>query len=165
MRTRYRLRLPLPNPPSEPAFPQPNPPEVPAFQPATLQDQAALGELMLDAYKGTVDYEGESLEEAREEVLRLMQGAYGTFLGEHSRLAWEEGSLVSAALVTLFEGRPLLAFSMTRARCKRRGLARSLITASALSLQAAGHLGLDLWVTDANTPAVTLYRAMGFEPV
>ena len=69
--------------------------------------KAALAGLMLDSYKGTVDYEGESLEEAHAEISNLMDGKYGIFLGEHSFLYWEEDVLVSATLVTLSEGTPL----------------------------------------------------------
>jgi len=125
-------------------------------------DQEALAELMLDAYKGTVDYEGESLEDAREEIGNIAAGKYGTFLKDHSFLSWEEGILASATLVTLFEEKPLLAIGMTRSEFKRRGHAKELITASAISLQKAGYKSLDLWVTDTNEPAVNLYRKLGF---
>jgi GNAT superfamily N-acetyltransferase len=128
-------------------------------------DPAALAELMLDSYKGTVDYEGESLEDARIEISNLIEGKYGHFLGEHSFLYWEEGELASATLVTLLEGRPLLAFSMTRSSHKRRGHATALILATADSLAKAGYGCLDLWVTESNKAAINLYRKLGFKNV
>jgi hypothetical protein len=40
-------------------------------------DQEALAALMLDAYRGTVDYEGETLEDAFREIGHTLSGSYG----------------------------------------------------------------------------------------
>ena len=135
------------------------------FEPLKGGHEDELAELMLDAYKGTVDYEGESLEEAKEEISNLLAGKYGNFLKEHSFLCRVEGKLASATLVTLEEGIPLLAFSMTRAEYKRQGYAKLLISATTDSLEKAGYRSLDLWVTESNHPAINLYRQLGFKDV
>jgi GNAT superfamily N-acetyltransferase len=128
-----------------------------------MSDKSALAELMLNAYRGTADYEGESLEEAEEEIEALIGGKYGAFLSEHSFARWKEGVMISATLITWHECAPLLAFSMTRADFKRRGHAKALIAATAESLAKAGYKSLDLYVTASNRPAIELYRKMGFQ--
>ena len=140
-------------------------PDSRSLDSAGSEHKDELAALMLDAYKGTADYEGESLEEAKEEISNLLEGKYGIFLIDHSLLYRENGVLVSATLVTLEQGTPLLAYSMTRSGYKRRGHAGALIVASADSLERAGYTHLDLWVTDCNHPAINLYKKLGFVKV
>ena len=129
-------------------------------------DEHGLAELMLEAYRGTVDDEGATLEDALEETQALLSGRYGRLLWEHSFLV-EEGSeaLFCASLVTSFEGAPLLAFSMTRPSHKRQGLASALILGSARSPREAGHEKLLLFATRENLPARKLYEKLGFRAV
>ncbi|MDQ5827780.1 MAG: GNAT family N-acetyltransferase [Chloroflexota bacterium] len=129
-------------------------------------DEQGLAELMLEAYRGTVDDEGSTLEDALKETKATLSGRYGRLLWEHSFLV-EEGcqALLCASLVTSFEGAPLLAFSMTRPSHKRQGLAGALILQSARSLREAGHEKLLLFVTEENLPARKLYEKLGFQVV
>ena len=48
---------------------------------------------------------------------------------------------------------------------KRRGIGTLLIATSGQGLRSAGHTHMDLFVTEANDPAVNLYRKLGFEVV
>jgi GNAT superfamily N-acetyltransferase len=129
-------------------------------------DEQGLAELMLEAYRGTVDDEGASLEDALEETRALLSGRYGRLRWEHSFLVEEGGeALFCASLVTSFEGAPLLAFSMTRPSRKRQGLASALILESARSLREAGHEKLLLFVSEENLPARKLYEKLGFRAV
>jgi hypothetical protein len=43
-------------------------PSMPPVRPPTVADRGRLAELMLDAYRGTIDYEGETIVEAVAEV-------------------------------------------------------------------------------------------------
>ena len=97
-------------------------------------DEQGLAQLMLAAHQGTADDEGEGLEEALEEVQHTLSGEYGNFLREHTSLIEEGGEVLSASLVTSFDG-ALLAFSMTHRSHKRRGLAGALVLESARSLR------------------------------
>lgn len=138
-----------------------------ACRDVAADDAAGLADLMLDAYRGTVDYNGETLGDARSEVDRTLGGGYGRFLPLCSFVLEESGQLVSASLVTLVdEGTadeiPLLAFSMTRPSARRRGLASALILRSAAALSAAGYKRLGLAVTAANAPARRVYDRLGF---
>ena len=133
-------------------------------------DADALADLMLDAYRGTVDYNGETIEDARAEIDRTLAGYYGPFAPDCSFAVEESGALQSATLVALLdEGlvdpTPLLAYSMTRPRSRRRGLASALILRSAEALRSAGHNRLLLMVTAANLPARRVYDRLGFIPV
>ena len=128
-------------------------------------DEQRLARLMLEAYRGTADDEGENLEDALEAVQHTLSGAYGGFLWEHSYLIEESGQALSASLVTSFEGAPLLAFSMTHPSHKRQGLAGTLILESARSLRDDGNQRLLLFVSEANLPARKLYEKLGFRAV
>jgi GNAT superfamily N-acetyltransferase len=125
-------------------------------------DINGLADLMLEAYKGTTDYEGEGIEAAAAEIASVLNGGYGEFLGAHSFLYRENGLMVSAALTSLTTLGPLMVFCMTRAGYKRRGYARGLIAATASSLSRAKYGNLDLFVTDTNAPALRLYESLGF---
>src|SRR5687768_3393434 len=108
---------------------EPLPPFVRPLGPA---DAPALARLMLDAYQGTIDDEGASIEGAVDEVNKTLEGGYGSMVWEASFVipSAEDPSILDAAsIVTLSRGEPLLAFSMTRPEVKRRGLAEVLIRA------------------------------------
>jgi GNAT superfamily N-acetyltransferase len=127
-------------------------------------DEQGLAELMLAAYRDSAD-EGAILEVALGDVKRTFSGGYGDFLWEHSFLAEEGGKVLSASLVTSFEGNPLLAFSMTHPSHKRRGLAGALILKSVRSLREDGDEILFLFVSEGNLPARKLYEKLDFQMV
>ena len=134
-------------------------------RPPRDSDRLALAELMLNAYRGTIDDEGETLEDAMAEVDRTLGGAYGEFLGECSRVIERDGILASACLITLFQGSPWVSVSMTRPRYARQGLARGLMNECMRALQHRGYERIGLMVTKGNAPAEAMYRLMGFGPV
>ena len=120
---------------------------------------------MLTAYRGTVDDEGETEGDAIAEAERVVAGAYGPFLRECSFVVEDAGDLVGASMVTLFGSRPYLAFVVVDPRMQRRGIGDLLVVTSGNALVAAGHQEMDLVVTEANEPAVNLYRKLGFRVV
>jgi ribosomal protein S18 acetylase RimI-like enzyme len=125
-------------------------------------DAAALGALMLDAFRGTVDYADETLEESVAEVVLVFSGASGGFLPAPSLLIEGDGRLRSATLVTLYQGAPLLAFAMTHPADKGQGLATYLIRQSMNALLRDGYDELFLYVSVGNDVARRLYDRMGF---
>jgi len=142
------------------------PPE-PLARRVERSDVAALGDLMLAAYRGTVDDEGETLEDAVGEVEGVLDGSYGPFASDASFAVEDDDGLVGASLVAIWdwESRPLLLYLVVRPEAKRRGVGTALLLQSGDALAAAGHLELDLFVTESNEPAVTLYRKLGFRVV
>ncbi|MHC4992896.1 MAG: GNAT family N-acetyltransferase [Planctomycetota bacterium] len=126
-------------------------------------DAEALARLMLAAYRGTIDDEGGMIDDARGEVARLLDGAYGELLPSCSIVTEEGDSLTSACLVTVYEGAPFVAFSMTDPAHKRHGLARACLQLAINALVQRGDASLRLMVTRGNEPAERLYELLGFE--
>lgn len=125
-------------------------------------DAAAISELMLAAYRGTIDDEGETPEETLDLVQRLFAGEYGAMLWNVSEVTERDGRLVAATICTVFEGRPFVAFMVTAPAWKGRGLARAGLTRAINRLAVAGDPMLRLVVTHGNTPAERLYASLGF---
>ncbi len=122
-------------------------------------DREELASLMLDAYMGTIDYEGESLEDAVEEVRSFFGD--GEALTDRSHAVEDEGTIVSAVLVSLSAGEPFIGYVMTRASHKNQGLAR-LVTHTALEkLADDGHERVVFYITDGNTPSEALFDSLG----
>ena len=130
----------------------------------TLDDADLLAELMLSAYRGTIDDEGETLEDALAEIRAFMNGTYGEALQDHSWLLIESGLPASACLVCLWEktGSPLVAFVMTRGESKGRGFAGRILLRSLSSLKEAGHHEVWAVITDGNQPSEGLFSRAGF---
>jgi ribosomal protein S18 acetylase RimI-like enzyme len=138
------------------------------WRPLAEADAPALAELMLAAFRGTPDDEGEDLDQALDEVRRTFAGASGSMLWEASFVVEDEvarPALLAASVITFWQDRPLLAFSVTHPRAMRRGLASALIRQSAGTLAQQGHTRLDLFVTCGNAPAERLYDKLGFRDV
>jgi GNAT superfamily N-acetyltransferase len=142
-----------------PADPRP----VPHVRRPRSDDRGRLAELMLDAYVGTIDYDDETIVEARAEVDGWF--ASPAPLLEHSLVAVEAGEIVSAALMSDHEGMPLVAYLYTDPAWKGRGLAEGLLRSVMAALAAAGHDRIHLWVTAGNTPAERIYERLGFVEV
>jgi ribosomal protein S18 acetylase RimI-like enzyme len=126
------------------------------------EDVRALGALMLAAYRGSVDDEGESESDAVAEVERTVGGGYGPPLAEGSLVVEDEGRILGASMTTLFESDPCLIYLVVDPEMKRRGIGTFLVGACGNALLSAGYRTLDLFVTEANAPAVNLYRKLGF---
>jgi ribosomal protein S18 acetylase RimI-like enzyme len=135
------------------------------WRPLVESDASSLAELMLAAFRGTPDDEGEDLDQALDEVRRTFAGASGSMLWNASFVVEDEAArpaLLSASVITFWHDRPLLSFSVTHPRAMRRGLATALIRQSACTLARQGHTRLDLFVTCGNAPAERLYDKLGF---
>lgn len=124
------------------------------------EDAEALAGLMLDAYLGTIDYEGEGIEEARDEVAGYLDGKP---LLELSWLRLADATPVSACLVAWSRyGCPIVSYVMTAPHRKSTGLASDLLARSLASLAEAGHGEVLAVITEGNTPSETVFRKAGF---
>lgn len=130
-----------------------------ALRSINRDDHEALARLMLNAYIGTIDYEGEGIEEARKEV--------GSFLDDrpllkHSFAVVGSEDLLSACLVmTWKDGNPFVGSVMTDPTNKNRGLAKACLLESMNSLTAAGETTVNLFITEGNTPSEQLFASIG----
>ncbi len=128
-------------------------------------DREALARLLLDAYRGTVDDDGETETDALAAIDAFTAGEFGEVTPGWSEVVERDGRLVAATLVTTWQGVPLIAFSMTAPQARRQGLARGGLLRAMDRLRTTGEPRLDLVVTVANEPAVRLYAQLGFVPV
>ena len=128
-------------------------------------DVEGLAKLMLAAYRGTIDDEGETLDSARAEIQRTFAAEYGRFLPDCSWLVEHGDTIRAACLATYFDmwQAPIVAFVMTDPAAKGQGLATNLIKHSMNSLLVQGYTRLCLAVTEGNTPAQHIYNLLGFE--
>jgi hypothetical protein len=139
--------------------------EVPAEDPSVRSPEAAdleaLARLMLAAYEGTIDYDGETIAEAREEVARYFAGRP---LLEVSWLRLDGGDVISAVLVSHWAERscPLVGYVMTAPERKGAGAAADVLARSLGSLAADGHTEVRAVITEGNVPSERLFASAGF---
>jgi len=154
MKTRYVMQLDLRARLAQPAHPARNP---------RPEEREPLARLMLAAYRGATDDEGETIAEALQEVDNVLVSADRPFIPEASFVIAVDAALASASLISLFRGAPLVTHIMTHPNYKRRGLGISALLSSANVLREQGWSSLSLYVTDSNAPALALYRKLGFQ--
>jgi RimJ/RimL family protein N-acetyltransferase len=129
------------------------------------EDGDALAALMLEAYRGTIDDEGETPKETRAAVQQLFDGEFGSLLWAVSEVIEEGGRLVAATLITIWDDRPFVAFTVTAPSHQRQGLARAGLQRAMNRLRAGDETELQLVVTQGNAPAERLYASLGFVSV
>ncbi len=137
--------------------------------PISRQDGPLLGKLTYDAYYGTIDYEGETLEETLQEIEATLTGKYGPLLANSSFFVAEHGRVLGASMVTDWtdersgQKQPLLSFLMTDPAARGRGLATALLKKSINALLTQGEKELVLFVTVGNDAAQHIYQKLGFQ--
>ncbi len=129
---------------------------------ASPADAVALGVLMDRSFRGTIDDEGETVEQFTGEMKETMRGKYGAFIREASFVVPGPEGLVAASLVTIWNELPLLAFSATDPAFQSRGLGELLIRLSMNRMAELGYRELNLGVTEGNRSAQRLYSKLGF---
>ena len=135
------------------------------LRPVSSSDAQGLADLMLDAYKGTIDYHGEDIADALKEVHGYFSGrSGGKDLRDFSGVLLHRGRLVSACLSvkSVQETYPLIAYSMTKASEKKKGLAQYLLIWVLQKLKSAGHESVTAVITEGNTPSERLFIGAGF---
>lgn len=138
------------------------------LRPALPMDARTLAELMIEAYRGTIDYDGESLDDAIREVNAYLAGKRGgPALLNESRLVVDGHQLVGACLVAHWRERqtPLIAYVMTHATRKNRGLGKQMVSAVLVALQRQSHHQVRAVITEGNIPSERLFSRLGFTRV
>jgi len=133
------------------------------LKPITPEMAENLAETMIDAYKNTVDYEGEEYEDALFEIKNVIADGYGEFLKSVSFAFVKENEVVSAIMVSLYENIPYILYVFTKKNNIGRGLATRLIRKSLYELDRKGYRRVQLSVSEANHGARFLYEKLGFK--
>ncbi|MEP6843025.1 MAG: GNAT family N-acetyltransferase [Pseudolysinimonas sp.] len=125
-------------------------------------DLPEIAHIMVDGYRGTIDFEDETDDDALDEL----RGAVAGSNGEPIRGAWlvarTADGVAAAAIATIrWQGMPFISYVFTADASKRQGYAGALIQQVASALQSAGETELVLFVTVGN-PARSLYERLGF---
>jgi predicted GNAT family acetyltransferase len=131
----------------------------------TKHDVALLGALMLEAYRGTIDYEGETLEEAQAQAQREIDGTSCPLLHDCSFVCEIDGMARGAIMISRWHDVPLVTDIMVHPGMKNQGLGAFLLQKSMNALLELGETELSLYVTDGNTNAQHVYAKLGFEVV
>jgi RimJ/RimL family protein N-acetyltransferase len=137
-------------------------PEAMLLRVPSLDDRDQLASLMLDAYIGTIDYEGEDLDGAGGEVDRYLAAEAHL---PSSRVVEREGVIQSGVLLGKIAGLPMVGYVMTRAAVKNRGLASVLVDGAAAATWDDGHTDLRAFITAGNTPSEKLFLRAGFRVI
>lgn len=125
-------------------------------------DIEELAGLMLEAYLGTIDYEGETIEAARQEVRSYFEGSP---LLDSSYVAMVDESMAGATLLSEWRDEPLVGYVMTRPEYKNQGLGGVLLRASLATLRQAGERRVHAFITEGNMASEALFRGVGAELV
>lgn len=128
------------------------------MRPPTQKDTEALADLMLDAYRGTIDYNDETIVEALEEVESYFANDPDL---ANSRLALEGAQIASACLVTAWRGHPFVGHVMTGTGHKGKGFGTATLRASLRSFERAGCEGVGAFITAGNTPSEKMFYRVG----
>ncbi len=127
-------------------------------------DDEVLAVLMLDAYAGTIDSEGETIVEAREEIAGwFAKEGDDALVMSGSLIAFDVPRAVSAVLLHRWEDdEVLVGYVITAADRKGTGLANLLLGLSLDVLKAAGIAKVRAAITVGNTPSERLFTTAGF---
>lgn len=150
--------------------------EIKGFQPAvapgdgmiwhnpSVDDKPILADLMLDSYRGTIDYDGETIEDALNEVQSYFSGLADPASLESSWLAFIDDELVCASLVGFWRERnvPLIAYVMTASRWKGKRFATLAVSRSLQSLADKSHAEVRAVITQGNLPSERIFTLLGF---
>lgn len=122
-------------------------------------DRDGLAQLLLDAYGGTIDDEGEDLDDA----LGAVDDYLGRIVREHSIVHARDGALLAVCFVVEVGGRHYVDPIAVHPSLKGRGVGRALVATTLASLASAGVTEVGATITDGNTPSERLFASLGFE--
>ncbi len=124
-------------------------------------DHAALAQLLLDAYAGSVDDEGENLDDALSEITEYFE----RLVWPHSYVVASGEQLQAMSLMIVSDGVHYINPVATASSHKRRGLGRTAVMTSIRSLVDTSIDQVGATITDGNVPSERLFASLGFARV
>jgi hypothetical protein len=131
----------------------------------SMADTQILAELMLDSYRGTIDYDDETIEDAVNEVGSYYSRLSDTIWLESSWLGLIDDELTCACLVDFWRERrvPLISHIMTASRWKGKQLATAAVLRTLQSLANKNLTEIRAVITEGNFPSEKVFARLGFE--
>ena len=129
----------------------------------TKGDRLALADLMMSAYVGTIDYDGETHDQAVQEVDGWFDRE--TYLATSRVAADDSGEIVAAVLNSTWDDVAMVGYVMTQAEWKGKGIASALVDVAVNAMLDDGFDEVTGWITDGNLPSEAIFTRAGFEVV
>lgn len=124
-------------------------------------DLDAVGALLLDAYQGTIDDEGEGDAEGLQAAAHYLARCRRPY----SLLVIGHDAIMAMAFVVVVKGLHYIDPVATAARWKGGGLGRAVVDESLARLASGGVEEVGAVITDGNEPSERLFTSLGFERV
>ena len=121
-------------------------------------DHETLAHLMLDAYHGSIDDEGEDIDDARSAISQYFE----RIIWPHSYVLANSTQPVAMSMVVVVEHLHYIDPVVTAAAYKNSGCGRAAVGMSLRSLAEAGIDEVGAVITDGNTPSERLFARFGF---
>jgi len=121
----------------------------------------ALAELMLDAYQGTIDDEGETIVEA----LEVIDYSLDHCLREHSFVLMRNSQPIAMSLMVVVDGTHYIDPVAVSAAHKNGGLGRQMVETSLASAADAGVTEIGATITDGNSTSERLFASLGAQRI
>ena len=131
------------------------------LRPVTDGDRSAIASLLLDAYRGTIDDEGEGEPEA----LAAADFYLGSIVRGCSVVAESQGALVAISFVVVVGEVHFIDPVATAATMKRQGVGRRAVSQSLALLAERGVDEVRAVITDGNVGSEALFVSLGFRRV
>ena len=134
-----------------------------AVRPVEDGDRAQLASVLLDAYRGTIDDEGENEQDA----LQAIDFSLATIVRGPSVVVTDrdDDRIVAMSFVVVVGGRHFIDPVATAADRKGHGLGTVAVEASVDLLHEAGIDEVGAVITDGNRPSERLFTSLGFERI
>lgn len=123
------------------------------------QQRDQLGALMLDAYRNTIDDEGESLDDAFSAIDYYL----ASILRSHSYVMADGSDLVAFAFVVVVNDVHYIDPVVVASGRKRHGFGGALVRQCLGSLADAGVVEVGATITDGNVASERLFIGLGFD--
>lgn len=117
-----------------------------------------LSVLMLDSYRGTIDDEGEDLDDAHEAIAHYLAAIERS----HSFVVLEQGTVVAFSFVLVVNGVHYVDPVVVAPARKQRGVGRAAVELCMGSLADAGVSEVGATITDGNIASECLFASLGF---
>ena len=133
------------------------PPQLDAREPLAA-DRELLAALLLAAYRGSVDDEGEDHDDALDAIDHYLE----ILVRPHSVVVWDGAEPIAFSLVVVVDDLHYIDPVVVAPDRKRRGLGRDAVRLSLASLRDASVGEVGATITDGNVPSERLFGSLGF---